>query len=1024
MYHFSSTRKTEMNYRKIILFLLGIFMFSRASLAFELPLEAEQFNLIKGWKIVPGGYFSGQPNLWSLNLIMADETDTPAKAIKNIEILEKGKYNIWVRYESCYGFGSVFSISVVQHGKVRAYQVFGRKEDKKYFPFNKGFTQQFAWYWHNTDFVYQGMTVELDAGKAQITISKDKNQKPAAKRFIDLVYLTNDLTITPGNDWNWRGKNEPPIISSFKAPLYVKVTCAEGTSSVQIQTSLYLIGYYKGPLNVYYCLKDKLTETRPKKGEFLNAGETTGWHKIMVSTVMPPEVSFKKTGEGKVFAEIATENPKNVVKKIELTKPEEMCSIIVSIGKKRYEEGLLDKDKALTVEEILQKQKKILDQYKIPGSPAKELLLCFAFGRGYLKEQFDLAISCGANGAAYSSQPEIFGTNPTLFGFDTSTGALSVQNWHMTKECYQGDFSALETRYKKLAEDMEKTLGRKIPYRIKLIEESGPPPFATMITYDGMKQQYQEYLKSEGLMVDQVEKDSDIAFYHQNRFRSLVFARLNAKATELIEKYFPAGTRTNSGSFFPSTGGAPTLARGDDPFLLFRERGVTEFSSEISWGWGGSPDYIGPQVQSYEAALARALCKYYNCPMGSYLIADGNRGYTGDYVELASYPMYCQDFKWLHYYYFGWIMECTFIGHPDIMKGIKRTSYTLGVVENNLLNSKLVPAKVAIGWSSSTDIWDLSLKSDISGHPQNCVYPQERLNLYLILRHLHFPCDIISEEDIAEGYLDNYDAFVWVGDHIKPQVAEKLRKWVENGGTLISVAGGGFFDHYNKPLETLMPVYGIKSSDLKKHVLALRPKLELLHENPLDKVVFSFDTLKISFDVYGYRQIFQPESGTVIARYQNGEPACVFNKYGKGKAIIMGFLPGSSYFKPSIPLKPFGRAGMNELSGFVPTYFKKDVPNVIFYMLSDIKRPVVCSEMLIEPIVRKTESGYVIPLINYTGKKVNTFTITLNPDFFQNIKKVESIFSSVISMKKTPSGYMIKLKDIDKFACLKIELAE
>lgn len=990
-------------------------------MAFELPVEAENFRLEKGWKIASGGYFPSQPNIWSLNVIVADETDKSATAVMDIDIPASGKYNLWVRYESCYGFGSVFKISVKQGGKLKAQEIFGRKQDMKYFPFNKGYTQQRPWFWHNTDFVYQGMTMNLDAGKTTIIISKDRNEKPAAKRVIDFVYITDDLSIVPGNDWNWRGSNEPPIISRFKIPLYIKISCVEGSCNVSVQTSFYLIGYYKGPRNIYYALKDRLSEKKPGKAEFLNAGESTSWQKIFVSSVMPPEITFIKKGEGKIIAEISLEKPEKPIKKIELSEPEQTCPVIVSIGKTRYEEGLLGKNKALTVEEILKKQKDVLDNFKTIGKPARKLLLCFGLTNRYLKEQFDLALACGANAAAYSSSSEIFGKNPSLTGFDTSTGALTVQNLHMTKECYQGDFSALEARYKKLAEDMENTLGRKIPYRIKLIEESGPPAFDRLITYDGMKQKYEEYLKSEGLTPEQVQKDSDIAFYHQHRFRALVFARLNAKATELIEKYFPEGTRTNSGSFYPSTGSMATLARGDDPFLLFKERGVTEFSSEISWGWGGTPDYISPQTQSYEAALARALCKYHNCPMGSYLIADGNRGYTGDYVELASYPMYSQDFRWLHYYYFGWIMECTFIGCPDVMKGIKRASYKLGMVEDDLINSRLVPAKIAIGWSSSTDIWDLALKSEEPHLPENCVYPQERQNLYLLLRHLQYPCDIISEEDIIDGYLKNYQVFVMVGDHIRPQAAEALRKWVQDGGTLISVAGGGLFDHYNKPLATLLPVYGIKDADLKKHAIALRPKLELLHEKPLDVAVFNNIKGKdISIEIFGYKQTFLLDTGKILAKYQDGEPACVFNTYGKGKAIIMGFLPGASYFKSAIPLKPYGRGGVDELSGFIPTSFKKDIPDIFDYLLSGNKKPVVCSEMLVEPIVRATEYGYIIPLINYTGKNIERLRIKLNFDEFKKIESVVPVFSSVVSAKQMDDGYLVELKNFDKFDCLKV----
>ncbi|HOJ30638.1 MAG TPA: beta-galactosidase trimerization domain-containing protein [bacterium] len=1003
--------------------ILAMFLILSGGIAmgFELAIEAEHFKLSGGWKVVPGGYFPSQPNIWSLNLIMADETDGRAVATKVVEIPETKKYRLWVRYESCYGFGSVFKISVIQNGKIKAEQVFDRKNDQKYFPFNKGYTQQLAWFWHSTDFCYQGMDAELEKGSATIVISKDKNEKPAAKRVIDLVYITDDLSIVPGNDWNWRGANEPPIISKFKKPIYVRVTCLEGSASVSVQTSLYLIGYYKGPRDIYYALKDKLSKDKPKKGELLKSGESTGWQQIMVSTVMSPEISISKKGEGKVSVEIASEKPEDVVKKIELNQPEQNCSVIVAIGKQRYEEGLLGKHKALTVEEILQKQKKILDDYKVSGSPAKKLLIAFGLGKQYLKEQFDLAIACGANAAAYSSQPEIFGVNPTLKGFNTTVGALTAQNAHMTKECYQGNFTSLEERYKKIAQDTESTLGRKIPYRIKLIEESGPPSFETLMTYDGLKQQYIDYLKSEGLNPDDVEKDSDIAFYHQHRFRALIFAKLNAQATKLIEKYFPEGTRTNSGSFYPSTGSMPTLARGDDPFLLFKERGVTEFSSEISWGWGGTPDYIGPQTQSYEAALARALSKYHNCPMGSYLIADGNRGYREDYVELASYPMYTQDFKWLHYYYFGWIMECTFIGCPDVMKGIKKVSYILGKVEDDIINSTLVPAKVAIGWSSSTDIWDLALKPENSRLCGNCVYPQERQNLYLILRHLQYPVDILSEEDLMEGYLKNYDVFILVADHLKPAAAQALKNWVQQGGTLISVAGGGLFDNYNKPLNTLMEVFGITDAKLQKEVLALRPKLELVHAKPLDSVVFNnINNKVIGFDIYGYRQSFQAGSGRILATYKNGEPACIENQYGKGKAIIMGFLPGPTYFKPAMPIKPYGRGGIDELQGFVPASFTDEIPAVFRYFLSGVKSPAVCNEPLVETILRKSDTGYVLFLINYTGKNLKNVKVKFSSEQNESVKSVMSVFSTCHFRKISDGTYQIELKNLEKFDCVKI----
>ncbi|HOL50463.1 MAG TPA: hypothetical protein PLW07_07745 [bacterium] len=218
-----------------------------------------------------------------------------------------------------------------------------------------------------------------------------------------------------------------------------------------------------------------------------------------------------------------------------------------------------------------------------------------------------------------------------------------------------------------------------------------------------------------------------------------------------------------------------------------------------------------------------------------------------------------------------------------------------------------------------------------------------------------------------------------------------------------------------------MEVFGITDAKLQKEVLALRPKLELVHAKPLDSVVFNnINNKVIGFDIYGYRQSFQAGSGRILATYKNGEPACIENQYGKGKAIIMGFLPGPTYFKPAIPVKPYGRGGIDELQGFVPTSFTDEIPAVFRYFLSGVKSPAVCNEPLVETILRKSDTGYVLFLINYTGKNLKNVRVTFSSEQNESVKSVMSVFSTCHFRKISDGTYQIELKNLEKFDCVKI----
>jgi hypothetical protein len=47
----------HINYKMKLIILLFIF-YGVFAMGFELPIEAEEFKIIKGWKVIGGGYFA------------------------------------------------------------------------------------------------------------------------------------------------------------------------------------------------------------------------------------------------------------------------------------------------------------------------------------------------------------------------------------------------------------------------------------------------------------------------------------------------------------------------------------------------------------------------------------------------------------------------------------------------------------------------------------------------------------------------------------------------------------------------------------------------------------------------------------------------------------------------------------------------------------------------------------------------------------------------------------------------------
>lgn len=247
---------------------------------------------------------------------------------------------------------------------------------------------------------------------------------------------------------------------------------------------------------------------------------------------------------------------------------------------------------------------------------------------------------------------------------------------------------------------------------------------------------------------------------------------------------------------------------------------------------------------------------------------------------------------------------------PDRLRTIRDALYQLGAVEDLLLDGSRPRARVGLVLSESTECWELATPGQ---HAQlsaglavpSLVYAQERKFLWQALRHAQIPTDTLIEADLAAGIADDYDVIYMPASHLARDAAEALARWVEAGGTLVSVAGGGLRDPYDDPLEVLLPVFGLRGAgDVERFDTFFRPRVEVPRLAARDSVHLDWPSGPRDLPVLGVRQRLDPLDGRALGRFADGAPAIVEHVYGQGHAILIGALPGLAYFQSGFPDPP------------------------------------------------------------------------------------------------------------------------
>jgi hypothetical protein len=163
--------------------------------------EAEEFRIVRpGWhaEIFGSNYYAAtfaDTFLSRKAYLSAPEQSDRATATLDVRVPRPGRYLALVRYEAAYRFETQFRLQIAQHGQTRLDRLYGARQNQKIWAFHHGVTNEVARPGAGENIVWEGheASVDLDAGRATLTLVADRQPALSARRNVDLVMLTSDI---------------------------------------------------------------------------------------------------------------------------------------------------------------------------------------------------------------------------------------------------------------------------------------------------------------------------------------------------------------------------------------------------------------------------------------------------------------------------------------------------------------------------------------------------------------------------------------------------------------------------------------------------------------------------------------------------------------------------------------------------------------------------------------------------------------------------------------------------------------
>jgi len=195
----------------------------------------------------------------------------------------------------------------------------------------------------------------------------------------------------------------------------------------------------------------------------------------------------------------------------------------------------------------------------------------------------------------------------------------------------------------------------------------------------------------------------------------------------------------------------------------------------------------------------------------------------------------------------------------------------------NVWKSHPVKGDVGLVFAPESELFNYVQQGDTN------FYAQSIRGAYQAFFDSNIQADFVSIDDIAQ-YKIVYLAYPVM---LKKESVDKLRAYVEQGGTLISEGLPAYFgDHGHAG--AVQPNFGLDK------LFGAREKYVEFTPDLLEQLRLEVNGRKI-FGRY-FLQEYEAAGGRPVGHYENGHVAAVENQFGKGRALLIGTYPGGGYY--------------------------------------------------------------------------------------------------------------------------------